>query len=376
MWTILFLFITTVYSLEEEKFIAVTYLNNKTGFEVKMGFGIHAEQTTFILDQSMNFSSNDRYAYSTQDECSALDYNVLLYESELMIKKVYDCEGFFNIGDYEFLVPKFHFYLSSGTYRQSMWLGLGRNFDNNFSIIDMLYKNNKIGKNMYGFVPEKNKDRYYGMMYFGEIPKGIKSNKIVGKCKIKNKNIPTWNVNLSSIDINGNEFINTYEAHINCNTYSSFVPIEYFDFLINNVFKDLTDKYRCVQISINGDMTFRCSKDILNYPYKVQFIIDDFVYQVKIEKFFNCDSGKCDFLLMSNDSTNKKFILGTTFIDNFDMIEFDYALNEIKLYSKDSIVTKEEYDHIRMRLKNTKIITLINDFLLLIMIIIIKTKQI
>ena len=39
-------------------------------------------------------------------------------------------------------------------------------------------------------------------------------------------------------------------------------------------------------------------------------------------------------------------------------------------------VTKEEYDHIRMRLKNTKIITLINDFLLLIMIIIIKTKQI
>ena len=165
---------------------------------------------------------------------------------------------------------------------------LGRNFDNNFSIIDMLYKNNKIGKNMYGFVPEKNKDRYYGMMYFGEIPKGIKSNKIVGKCKIKNKNIPTWNVNLSSIDINGNEFINTYEAHINCNTYSSFVPIEYFDFLINNVFKDLTDKYRCVQISINGDMTFRCSKDILNYPYKVQFIIDDFVYQVKIEKFFNC----------------------------------------------------------------------------------------
>ena len=58
------------------------------------------------------------------------------------------------------------------------------------------------------------------------------------------------------------------------------------------------------------------------------------------------------------------------------MIEFDYALNEIKLYSKDSIVTKEEYDHIRMRLKNTKIITLINDFLLLIMIIIIKTKQI
>ena len=63
-------------------------------------------------------------------------------------------------------------------------------------------------------------------------------------------------------------------------------------------------------------------------------------------------------------------------IDNFDMIEFDYALNEIKLYSKDSIVTKEEYDHIRMRLKNTRIITLINDFLLLIMIIIIKTKQI
>ena len=112
MWTILFLFITTVYSLEEEKFIAVTYLNNKTGFEVKMGFGIHAEQTTFILDQSMNFSSTDRYAYSTQDECSALDYNVLLYESESMIKKVYDCEGFFNIGDYEFLVPKFHFYLS------------------------------------------------------------------------------------------------------------------------------------------------------------------------------------------------------------------------------------------------------------------------
>ena len=138
----------------------------------------------------------------------------------------------------------------------------------------------------------------------------------------------------------------------------------------------MTDKYRCVQISINDDMTFRCSKDILNYPYKVQFIIDDFVYQVKIENFFNCDSGKCDFLLMSNDSTNKKFILGITFIDNFDMIEFDYALNEIKLYSKDSIVTKEEYDHIRMRLKNTKIITLINDFLLLIMIIIIKTKQI
>ena len=147
-------------------------------------------------------------------------------------------------------------------------------------------------------------------------------------------------MNLSSIDINGNEFINTYEAHINCNTYSSFVPIEYFDFLINNVFKDLTDKYRCVQISINGDMTFRCSKDILNYPYKVQFIIDDFVYQVKIEKFFNCDSGKCDFLLMSNDSTNKKFILSKTFIQynvlifylSFCLKVFDHILLVKLLY--------------------------------------------
>ena len=372
MWTILFVFITTVNALQEEKekFIAVTYLNNKTGFEVKMSFGIHAMQETFIVDQSMNFSSTTRYAYTTQDECSALEQNILLYESELMIKKVFDCEGFFNIGDYEFLVPKFHFYLSSGTYRQSMWLGLGRNFNNNFSLIDMLYKNNKIGKLMYGFVPEKNKERYYGMMYFGEIPKRIKDKKRVGKCKIKNKNIPTWNVNLSKIDINGNEFINTYETHINCNTYSSFVPNEYFTFLINKVFKDFTDKYRCVQISINGDMTFRCSKEILSYPYNIQFIIDNYVYQVKMKNFFNCESGKCDFLLMSNESTNKKFILGTTFIDNFDMIEFDYESNEIILYSQDSIITKEEYDHIRMKIKNTIRITLINDFLLFIMIII------
>ena len=73
---------------------------------------------------------------------------------------------------------------------------------------------------------------------------------------------------------------------------------------------------------------------------------------------------------MSNESTNKKFILGTTFIDNFDMIEFDYESNEIILYSQDSIITKEEYDHIRMKIKNTIRITLINDFLLFIMIII------
>ena len=139
---------------------------------------------------------------------------------------------------------------------------------------------------------------------------------------------------------------------------------------MDKVFKDFTDKYRCVQISINGDMTFRCSKDILSYPFNIQIIIDDYVYQVKMKNCFNCESGKCDFLLMSNESTNNKFILGTTFIDNFDMIEFDYESNEIILYSQDSIITKEEYDHIRMKIKNTIRITLINDFLLFIMIII------
>ena len=357
--------ITTSNQYDKPSILTLPYINNNTGYLLSSSFGFHTTSANIIINQARNFSKIDSYPYSSQDECILRSDIITLLETEEVLKRVFECEGPINIDSFQPFIPNFHFYLASGGYPESKWIGLGLNFnDEKLSLVHFLYNTDRISHKAYGFSPSSEDNYTKGTLFLGGLPSTTKQNNKVISLQVKDKALDTWNCELKKIYLNGQEYDNKDYSYFNVNSYRTLVPLNFFDFTQKVIFDKYLKPYACILLYINRDKTYRCSPEVMNHLPKIGFGIDNYVINVELSKFFECKY-KCDFIIVSNEYSKNKFIFGTSFLDLFAGSEFNYETKKILLYKKEGLFLKNQFEYMIFKTKAMKIIYLVNSSIII-----------
>lgn len=242
--------------------------------------------------------------------------------------------------------------------------------DPNRSIVYMLYEKGTINHLSFAFLVSQPIQYSDITMYFGGVPKEVLSNKIKGSCKVNNSKL-TWSCQLNNIII-GNV---TNPLHvISNNDYSYFntihqeiyTPEWFFNETIENLYlKEPISKGACKIKIIEGITSYLCNYEVVNTLNDISFQFDDYVYNIDKHYLFDCRSysNSCMLLLQKRSNIKDYWVIGITFMKNFDM-EFDYEDQEVRLYTSNnskfnsSIIKLPDTSHLNSIL-NINVISLI-----------------
>ena len=214
--------------------------------------------------------------------------------------------------------------------------------DPNRSIVYMLYDKGTINHLSFAFLVSQPLQYSDVTMYFGGVPKEVLSNKLKGSCKVDNSKL-TWSCKLNNIII-GNV---TNPLHvISNNDYSYFnsihqaiyTPEWFFSETIENVFlKEPIAKGACRIKKDDVSTTYLCDYEVVKTLNDISFQFDDYVYYIDKHYLFDCRtlSSSCILLLQKHSNIKDYWVIGVTFMRNFDM-EFDYEDKEIRLYTSNN----------------------------------------
>ena len=266
--------------------------------------------------------------------------------TSISIKKCFTNLGFssvhtINIPEFEFLIGDIKKIDSC----RSFYLGLGPIYRNiKTSPIHILKNKNVISKASYGFEFEMRRKK--GSIYLGGIPSNKLLGKTVGKCKIYSTSYETWNCNLERTRYKNASYNNKYYSYFNIHESGILVPSSLFEFFENDVLDINGSLYCTVIVDFLGVFSFRCRQDFLLSLEKVNFVIDNDEYSIKIKDLFLClEDGpynNCDSYIIKDDKNKDTIIFGAAFLSNF-ITEFNYDDNNIIFVEKNgTIVNKGE----------------------------------
>lgn len=253
-------------------------------------------------------------------------------------------------------VDGFHIYIADSPSFRIYQLGISfaHQFVNpNFSIVDLLYKQNVINERSFSIVPDNvNKN---GSVYIGTIPSDITNTQLYkGTCNTFNNTIK-WKCKLNKIQI-GTETLHlssNEEMNVEFQTSISriLIPQKIVDFFHHALFSFILDKQCEVNdITHSGQWILDCNKDII--PILPNFIltIDNFTYSIPFSGLFEQQSGNSYTSFFKSpyepkETDNNTITLGYTFLSLFDIINFNYEHNTIQLYSKTIPITSTTHTH-------------------------------
>ena len=208
--------------------------------------------------------------------------------------------------------------------------------DESFSLTHQLYKKKLISQLSFSLVNTKNNQK---SLVFGKPPSLSKES---AQLNVKSQ-YNTWGSDLSYIFINRVSYLskNTYYKN---NYYSFFdtgiagmlVPTDFYNFLMENVFKKYIETKQCGNIVFSERFYFVCDNDVIDKIPDLIFVFEDKGLRIKSKYLFSKMGQNSDFRISENTVMENTFILGTSFISEFDTI-FDYESNKISFFSNTQI---------------------------------------
>ena len=280
-----------------------------------------------LLNFEMNYTMISDFEYSDEDSkygaCSEgplIRYNSLTTEFDKSLL----CIDEINFGKTP--ISQFHFYSvkhRNVRYKDN-FLGISPIFnDKMFSPLHILYNNKKINQLSLGLSFSKKK------AYFGGFPKNITAGRLQGKCS-RDLSVNIWSCFVNGIEVEGSNFaINSFVQFRNIK--ETFVTREFFDFLIEKVFKELIQKGKCEKSFISREISIRCAIETVNELRNITFIIDSTNYSISLTKFFDCFKFFCYSTIVFDGVIGDNFVIGTSFLNVFDVL-FDFEENQIAFY--------------------------------------------
>ena len=209
--------------------------------------------------------------------------------------------------------------------------------DESFSLTHQLYKKKLISRLSFSLV---NMNTTQKSLVFGKPP--IDTKKESANLNVKSQ-YNTWGSDLSYIFIDRVSYLskNTYYK----NKYYSFfdtgiagmlVPTDFYNFLMENVFKKYIETKQCGNIVFSERFYFVCDNDVVDKIPDLIFVFEDKGLRIKSKYLFSKMGQNSDFRISENTVMENTFILGTSFISEFDTI-FDYESNKISFFSNTQI---------------------------------------
>ena len=211
--------------------------------------------------------------------------------------------------------------------------------DESFSLTHQLYKKKLISRLSFSLV---NMNTAQKSLVFGKPPSIIDTKKESANLNVKSQ-YNTWGSDLSYIFIDRVSYLskNTYYK----NKYYSFfdtgisgmlVPTDFYNFLMENVFKKYIETKQCGNVLFSEQFYFVCDNDVVDKIPDLIFVFENKGLRIKSKYLFSKMGQNSDFLISKNTVMENTFILGTSFISEFDTI-FDYENNKISFFSNTQI---------------------------------------
>ena len=235
---------------------------------------------------------------------------------------------------------------------------LSKSIDPSYSLIHYLYNHHLITKRI--FMIENYVSHDAGLLYIGDyVSQELFNNALFSY--VPTTTSSQWSVMLNYIFL-GNIYDN-YQYDENSNRFHldfhlsnyytvnqpvffcynddmSYVPLKFFNFLIDTYFKDFMAKDICKTIIYDDDIEgIICKREIKSKATKINFIIKDFSLRMSHLLFdvnnINDDSEYTFKFIFAAKKEEDVFIFGSTFLGEF-IISFDYDNNQIGFFSSTS----------------------------------------
>lgn len=242
-----------------------------------------------------------------------------------------ECNSYFSDVIYENIsIPHLNMFICEGlvpSYNRG--LGLGYKFTNeSFSFIHQLYYKNYIDNLRYTFELQEKLLKY---IHFGGIPNNRFTQTLYqGYCNVEEKYF-SWGCMLSGITVNGVSYPFTAYSIFQPSFGHTIFSDEIFYFITKVLLKDLFDQDQCKLH--NGDQLVYCNKDLIQKKEDIiQFEFDKMTFSIPLKLLF--DPEYSFFERNNNKYYNKKgIIFGTSFLNYFNYIDFNYQTKKISLFS-------------------------------------------
>ena len=246
------------------------------------------------------------------------------------------------------VVPLFGFKIVLGAFKHSdltldHCVGFGLHYsDENYSVVHLLKRQLAIDKRQFTFSP-LDEVHQNGTLYLGKFQNGSKLEKEQNKFKcFVGKGQYQWGCELKSVAFPSEEEVyeNKYEVVFAANHREIFVPIYFYDFLEEKLFKKEIEKNRCYWEYLKKKLYLACDREVpLEYEMEFRFASGEKI-RIPMKKFahFRGDGYQLEFVYM--DRSDRKWIFGTSFLKHFTSV-FDFDERSITLYYKDFVEEKK-----------------------------------
>lgn len=232
--------------------------------------------------------------------------------------------------------------------------------DESYSIVHLLYNQHKISRKQFAFIP--NQFRKKGQLYLGDM--NINNYTYEGYFNVDDQ-YTTWGTNITGMTINGKK--------IEMNEYS-FIHSGFEDMISSNMlfnymreeFKEEIENEICsTSINVGEESCIICKEYVERNDSMFIFEIGNMTITFTFEDLFKKSMHEWKSKFISNPYKQYKnhTLLGSIFMQMFDVVQFDYETNQVRLYSN---TIKIEMNIRSNNVRIVKMIIVINIIMLII----------
>lgn len=354
-----FFFLLLKASLLHCKSIESYYIVLYGQYHIRLSIGERVQKITRAVQQTLPYTWLSEYHYISPVPLFYND-NVTIngeaFKAEVITERI-NLKNEENIDFFKFyLVGNYDIY---NKYTDGYSFAL-KFINDSFSIIHLLYQHNVISKKAYGIIPTNN---FNGMFIYGEIPIERKKKYLYSSILYIKEDYVTWGNDLYYIYVGEHlyEYDNRKNSYAYFHSGSKWISVskEYWNFMVENVFKDLIRVGIC-SVQKQKVNYVLCKEKLLPELFKISFQFENFTFCIPMKKLFECKRTFCDFQ-MTYDENNIKNIwsFGISFLNLFTT-EFDYDSKSITFHTKTN-----EYINVNTKVnKSTYKLMLVTIFLI------------
>ena len=202
--------------------------------------------------------------------------------------------------------------------------------DESYSIVHQLYNQHKISKRQFAFIPFQYRKK--GQLYIGNMNINNYTNE--GYFNVDDK-YSTWGSNITGMTINGNK----REVNEYCFIHSGFEEMISSNLIFNYMkeeFKEEIDNEICSITTNVGEESCIICKEYVDRNDSIFIIeIGNMTITLTFEDLFkqSMHEWKSKFISNPYKQYNNHTLLGSIFIQMFDVVLFDYDSNQVRLFS-------------------------------------------
>ena len=238
--------------------------------------------------------------------------------------------------------------------------------DDSYSIIHMLYNQHMISKRQFAFVPFQYRKK--GQLYIGHMDINNYSNE--GYFNVDDK-YSTWGSSITGMTINGNEIEMNEYSFIHSGFEDMISSNLIFNYMREEFIEEIENEICTIAINVGEESCIICKEYVDRNDSIFIIEIGNMTITFTFEDLFKKSMHQWKSKFISNPYKQYKnhTLLGSSFIQMFDVVLFDYDNSQVRFYSNtikiEMNIRSNNVRIVKMLIGFTSILLVINILILL-----------